>query len=73
MSRKSYRQEIIESSKKILSEKGYEFLNMRNIANGAGIKAASIYNHFKSKDEIIFQLIYDGRLILSKKNIGSSH
>ncbi len=65
MARKNYKQEIIKAASMLLSENGYAALNMRAIANRAGIKAASIYNHFSSKDEIVFLLMFEGRQILS--------
>lgn len=66
MPKKNYKDEIIRAAKMELAEKGYANLNMRAIANIAGIKAASIYNHFATKDEIIFHLILEGRLMLAK-------
>lgn len=42
----------------LFAEKGYDTVSVRDIAKAAGIKAASIYNHFKSKDEIL-ETIYD--------------
>jgi AcrR family transcriptional regulator len=65
MPKKNYKEDIIEAAKKELAEKGYANLNMRAIANLAGIKAASIYNHFSNKDEIIYHLILEGRLMLA--------
>lgn len=65
MARKNNKQEVINSASKLLSQYGYTSLNMRSIAKGAGIKAASIYNHFSSKDEIVFLLILEGRTILA--------
>ncbi len=66
MPKKNYRSEIIESAKKLIAKNGYEKLNMRSIAKGAGVKAASIYNHFKTKDEMIYILIFDGRVKLAE-------
>lgn len=65
MPKKNNKDEIIEAAKKELAEKGYSSLKMRTIASLAGIKAASIYNHFSNKDEIIYYLILEGRLILA--------
>lgn len=36
----------------LFSENGYDGVSMRDIAATVGIKAASIYNHFKSKKDI---------------------
>ncbi len=41
-----------------VSERGYEGVSMRDIARAVGIKAASLYNHFASK-EAIFNSIID--------------
>lgn len=35
------------------SKYGYEGVSVRKIAYGAGIKESSIYNHFKSKEELL--------------------
>lgn len=67
MARKNNKNEIIESAKKILSEQGYQKLKMRAVAKGAGIKAASIYNHFKEKEELIYELIFQGRVALASQ------
>lgn len=35
---------------------GYEGTSMRDIANAVGIRAASLYNHFPSKQDILWEL-----------------
>ena len=55
---KSTKQKILESSLKLFSEKGYEGVSMREIAAAVGIRGASIYNHFKGKEDI-FQGIFE--------------
>ncbi len=67
MSRKNHKKEIIQSAIDIVNEKNYEKLNMRAVAKRTGIKAASIYNHFGNKEEIIYHIILEGRLLLSKR------
>ena len=44
---------ILEYSINLFSEKGYSETTMREIAEKCNIKASSIYNHFKSKEEIL--------------------
>ncbi|WP_206167270.1 TetR/AcrR family transcriptional regulator, partial [Mammaliicoccus sciuri] len=39
------------------SEMGYYGTSLNNIANELGIKKASLYNYFKSKDELYEQCI----------------
>ncbi len=38
------------------AQNGYEATSMREIAGGVGIKAASLYNHFGSKEAILWDL-----------------
>jgi len=52
------RSAIIEHALTLFSERGYEGVSMRDIARAVGIKAASLYNHFVSK-EAIFNSIID--------------
>ena len=51
------KERIIFESLNLFSQKGYEGVSMRDIAAAVGIKGASIYNHFKGKEEIL-QAIY---------------
>ena len=41
----------------LFSERGFEGVSMRDIASKVGIKAASLYNHFKSKEDIFNSII----------------
>ena len=43
---------------KLFSKKGYTGVSMREIATAVGIKGASIYNHFKGKQEV-FEAIFE--------------
>ena len=45
--------EIISVAGVLFKEKGYNAVSMRDIAQELGIKAASLYNHIKSKQEIL--------------------
>ncbi len=47
---------IMEVSLLLFSEKGFKGTSIREIAKMVGIKGASIYNHFKSKEEILKSL-----------------
>lgn len=47
------KEEIIQATLSLASEKGLSNISMSQIAEFIGIKKPSLYNHFKSKDEII--------------------
>jgi len=49
--------EIIAISARLFKEKGYSAVTMRDIAQAMNIKAASLYNHIKSKHEILVLMI----------------
>ncbi len=51
--------EIISIAAKLFKEKGYSAVTMRDIANALDIKAASLYNHIKSKQEILVLIIIE--------------
>jgi AcrR family transcriptional regulator len=47
------RNELLITSIRLFIEKGYEGTSVRDISGKLGIQSASIYNHFKGKDEIL--------------------
>ena len=47
------KEEIIFATLELASENGLKSVSMSQIAEKVGIKAPSLYNHFKSKDEIV--------------------
>lgn len=49
--------QIIRISASLFKEKGYSAVTMRDIAKTMGIKAASLYNHIASKQEILSNII----------------
>jgi TetR/AcrR family transcriptional regulator, biofilm operon repressor len=49
---------ILYQALTLFSDRGYEGVSMRDIAGAVGIKAASLYNHFKNKEDI-FSCIID--------------
>jgi AcrR family transcriptional regulator len=49
--------EIIQTSAILFKKKGYSAVTMRDIAKAMGIKAASLYNHINSKQEILSDII----------------
>lgn len=53
----SRKEEIIKVATKLFKEKGYSAVTMRDIAKSMGIKAASLYNHINSKQDILKTII----------------
>lgn len=51
------KEEIVIVAAKLFKEKGYSAVSMRDIAQQMDIKAASLYNHIKSKQEILSSLV----------------
>ena len=49
--------EIIGIASALFKEKGFSAVTMRDIAKAMGIKAASLYNHIKNKEEILTFII----------------
>lgn len=49
---------ILEAATKLFYEKGYHATSMREVAAVVGIKAASVYNHFSGKEEILFEIAH---------------
>ncbi|MFE5700935.1 TetR/AcrR family transcriptional regulator [Rhodococcus koreensis] len=50
---------IVETGLKLFSEIGYDGVGMRQIASIVGIKAASLYNHYASKEELLWSIVED--------------
>jgi AcrR family transcriptional regulator len=49
--------EIINTAAKLFKEKGYSAVTMRDLATAMGMKAASLYNHINSKQDILKAII----------------
>ncbi len=72
------KQEIIITATKLFKKKGYSAVTMRDLAKAMGIKAASLYNHINSKQEILTDIIIslaeeftEGMTIIKESNSSS--
>lgn len=57
MKSETRKEEIIKTAAKLFKEKGYSAVTMRDLATAMGIKAASLYNHITSKQDILKAII----------------
>jgi AcrR family transcriptional regulator len=51
------REKILDVAIDSIARRGFEAVSVRDIAREVGIRESSIYNHFKSKDEILDTII----------------
>lgn len=63
-------QKIHAVALELFTKKGYEGASLADIAELVGIKKSSIYNHYKSKDDLfiaIFMACYEAELLHTKR------
>jgi AcrR family transcriptional regulator len=61
------RDEILEASARIISQKGYHATSMQDIAEAVNLQKASLYHHFSSKQEILGALLDRGLDLLTER------
>ncbi len=54
---KNRQKEILARSARLFRKKGYAATSIRDIADAVGMKSASLYNHIKSKQDILQRLL----------------
>jgi len=50
------RTEIVTAAARIFADQGYAAVGMRDIADTIGVRGASLYHHFSSKEEILYAI-----------------
>ena len=53
------RQHILIEAAKLFKAKGYSATSMRDLADKVGLEAASLYNHIRSKEDILQEICFD--------------
>lgn len=77
MENRDTKNDILEASLELFSIQGYEATSLSQIADAVGIRKASVYSHFDSKQKILETLInnilkeYDEHSIFSEANRSS--
>ncbi len=55
----SRKETILYEAAKLIKEKGYVATTMRDLAGRVGIEASSLYNHIKSKEQILGEICFN--------------
>ena len=61
---KEREQVILAEAGKLMREYGFEKLNMDKVAEAVGIAKPTLYQHFRSKDDLIAQVLINGMTML---------
>ena len=54
----SRKEVIVTKAAALFREKGFKAASMRDLAEAVGVEAASLYNHIKSKTELLHELCF---------------
>ena len=58
---------ILQRAATMFRERGFAASSMRDLAETVGIEAASLYNHIRSKNEILESICFDVANIFNEK------
>ena len=61
------RQTILDQALRLFVEQGFTETTTRDIAKACGISEGAIYRHFKSKDEIGWELFHDSYAVMADR------
>ena len=50
---------ILESARRLIAEKGYDGLTMRDLASASGVSEKTLYNLYRGKDQLIMRAVAD--------------
>src|SRR3989337_1499841 len=67
------RQQILDASLRLFSERGFARTTVRDIARQAGITDAAIYYHFESKRELLEALVEEQGFVSSLQDLARLH
>jgi len=55
----SRKEVIVKAAASLFREKGYKAASMRDLAESVGVEAASLYNHIRSKSELLHDICFN--------------
>jgi AcrR family transcriptional regulator len=58
------RTDILDAATRLIVKSGYSSCTMRAVADAVNIRAASLYHHFASKDDIVAEILNQGIAVL---------
>jgi AcrR family transcriptional regulator len=66
---------IVRKAATLFREKGYKAASMRDLAEAVGVEAAILYNHIKSKSELLHELVFSvaNKFVLKMDEIESEN
>lgn len=65
----SVKEKIIDESLKLFSVKGYMSTSITDIIQAAGSSKGGFYNHFKSKEDLYFEILSKARKLWRERNL----
>jgi len=51
------REQILQTAQKLFADKGFRGTNLSDVANRLGFRQQAVYHYFRSKEEILYELI----------------
>ena len=51
------REQILQAAQKLFADKGFRGTNLNDVANQLGFRQQAVYHYFRSKEEILYELI----------------
>ncbi len=67
------RQEILDSALVAFGQKGFYKASLADVASAAGITAAGLLHHFKTKEALLVELLHQRDLVDVKESFGGEH